>query len=93
MATLFTKQKPEGVSSPQWWPGGLIATKARFAVEGPASKVEGTEPDRVAVITVSTASQTVPIAPCIASTEPGQTGLRQTIVYGGIILDLRYRSP
>lgn len=30
IATLFTKQNPEGVSSPQWWPGGLTETNARL---------------------------------------------------------------
>ena len=62
IATLFTKQNPEGVSSPQWWPGGLTETNARL---------HGLSRDLFAII--STASQTVPMAPCIASIEVGQT--------------------
>ena len=27
-ATLLTKQNPQGVSSPQWWPGGRKTQKA-----------------------------------------------------------------
>ena len=67
-ATLLTKQNPQGVSSPQWWPGGRTTQKARLGMAGadgewwPALET-----------TVSTASQTVPNAPWIASSEPGHT--------------------
>lgn len=57
-ATLLTKQKPDGLSSPQWWPGGLIATKARSTFFK---------------ATASTASHTVPKAPSIAFSDSGHT--------------------
>ena len=69
-ATLFRKQNPLGVSSPQWCPGGLIDTKARSAMTRVGWFVEF---GRVDAITVSTASHTVPTAACMASTDVGQT--------------------
>lgn len=60
-ATLLMKQNPDGVSSPQWCPGGLTATKARS--QGSSGPLESGRGPRVAITLASTASHTAPMAP------------------------------